>query len=216
MLLDLLFPNRCLGCHLIISGKEVVCEICFQKIRFSHFEFTEENTLTQKCRLLCPTEHAFPLIIFEKEGLSRKIIHQLKYRQRENIGEIIARWTIDKLNFKNCVPDLLVTIPIHKQKLKKRGYNQLHRFAQTLSAHYGIPHDPNVLKRNLNTGAQALKSREQRRHSHQKFSLSKKIPAQHLLLIDDVMTTGNTLADAAWELLKNEGTKISILVMAMD
>ena len=214
--LDILFPNRCLECNQIIPGKDVVCEICYQKIRFSHFEYDCDNILKQKCSLLFPAEHALPLIIFEKEGLSRKIIHQLKYGQREIIGEIIADWAIEKLNFGNDKPDLLVTIPIHQRKLKKRGYNQLHRFAEKLSGHYEIPCDHEILKRNLHTKAQALKSREQRLRSNRKFSLTKEIPGKHILLIDDVFTTGDTLSDAAWELLKNEGTKISILVMAMD
>lgn len=215
MLLDFLFPNRCLQCNQIISGEELVCEICFSQIHFTHFKFNENHLFKERCRLLFPTENAFALMYFEKGSLSQKMIHSLKYGNREKTGKILAEWTSDRIDFGNEKPDVLVSIPLHPKKLKKRGYNQLHLFTETLSEKFDIPFDHEVLKRNIHTKAQAKKNREQRLQATGKFSLNKKISGKHVLMIDDVFTTGSTMADAVWQILKNDN-KISVLVMAMD
>ncbi len=216
MILDLLFPNRCLQCNRIIGAQDLVCEICFSQIHFTHFDYHQDNALTERCRLLFPTVHAFALMQFEKESLSRKIIHTLKYGQREKAAIPLAKWTIERLDFKDEKPDLLVSIPLHQEKLRNRGYNQLHLFTEKLSKHYQIPFDHTVLKRTKNSKAQARKSRNERQNSEKKFVLNKEILGKHILLIDDVFTTGNTISDAVWELLKEPNNTISILVMAID
>ena len=216
MLLDLLFPNRCLHCNQIISKDELVCEICFSHINFLHYNFPEENELKNRCKLLFPIENAFALMQFEEEALSRKIIHQLKYRSQEKVGEILANWTIEKLRFDTDKPDVLVTVPLHPKKLKKRGYNQLHLFADTLSKHWNIPHYKEFLKRNTYQKAQATKDKSHRLETQYNFSTTENIDGKHFLLIDDVFTTGNTMSAIAWEILKNKNNKISILVMAYD
>ncbi|MGC4128614.1 MAG: double zinc ribbon domain-containing protein [Bergeyella sp.] len=216
MILDFLFPNRCLHCNRIIPGKEIVCEICMEQIHFTHLEFTSDSLLKERCLLLFPVENASALMLFEKESLSRKIIHQLKYGNREIIGKILAEWTFEKLDFGNSVPDLMVTIPLHKKKLRKRGYNQLHLFTETLSEKSGIAFDHDVLKRNFHSKAQAKKKKEDRQNTENLFSLQKPIENSHILLIDDVFTTGNTMASAVWEILKGKNNTVSILVMAMD
>ena len=157
MLLDLLFPNRCLHCNSIIPKEELICEVCTPQIKFTHYNFYEENPLKSKCKLLFPVENTFALMQFEEEGLSRKIIHQLKYRSQEKVGKVLADWTSKKVKLTDEKPDVLLTVPLHPKKLKKRGYNQLHLFADTLSQHWGIPHHKNSLKRNTYQKAQAQK-----------------------------------------------------------
>lgn len=217
MLLDLIFPNRCLHCNQIISQDEAVCELCFSQIKFLHHEFTSENPFKNSCKLLFPVENAFALMQFEKSGLSREIIHQLKYRSREKMGKIIAKWTLEKVNFKpENKPDILVTVPLHAKKLKQRGYNQLHLFAETLSKAWKIPHHKNLLIRNSYQKAQATKDKTHRAETKYSFSLTEEITEKHILLVDDVFTTGNTLSAITWEILKNPRNKISVLVMALD
>ena len=216
MILDLLFPNRCLNCNTIISKDEIVCGICMNQIEFSHHHYLENNILKERCKLLFPVENAFTLMIFKEEALSQKILHQLKYGNREIIGKTLANWTIEKLDFENQKPDLLINIPLHRKKLNKRGYNQLHLFTETLSKHFEIPYDHTVLKRNFHSKAQALRNKIQRTESQKKFSLDKPINNKHVLIIDDVFTTGNTISEAAWEVLKKGNNKVSILVMALD
>ncbi|MCX8531693.1 ComF family protein [Chryseobacterium luquanense] len=216
MILDIFFPNRCIHCNKIIDGNSLVCNLCFEQIHFTHFNFFENNYIKEKCKLLFPIENAFSLMQFEKESLSRKIIHELKYKSREKVGKVLAEWTTDHLDFKNEKPDLLVSVPLHSKKLKERGYNQLHLFTETLSKFYEIPFSHDLMKRNHYSKAQALKDKEHRLATENTFSITKKISGKHILMIDDVFTTGNTISSIAWEILKAGDNKVSVLVMAMD
>ncbi|WP_379965035.1 ComF family protein [Epilithonimonas sp. UC225_85] len=217
MLFDFLFPNRCLHCNQLIDKKHVVCEVCTDKIHFSNHQFHENNGLKEKVSLLFPVEKAFSLMMYEKESLSQKIIHQLKYNHREKIGKNLAEWTIEKVNFGEEKPDLLVTVPLHRKKLKQRGYNQLHLFGNELSRHYQIPIDHHLLTRTKHSKAQAKKGQSERLKTKNAYQLTRKINDKHILLIDDVYTTGNTSSNIAWEILRNsENVKVSLLVMAMD
>lgn len=217
LLLDLIFPNRCLHCNRIIGGNDLVCELCLDQIYFSHHHFLETNPLKERCSLLFPVENAFALMYFEQESLGRKILHQLKYGNREKVGKILAKWISEKLDFGEKKPDLLVIVPLHPKKLKERGYNQLHLFTKTLAQNFDIPFDPILIKRNFYRKAQAKKNKAQRNETENLFSVTKDISGKHILLIDDVFTTGNTISSIAWEILKSsENVKISILVMAMD
>lgn len=217
LLLNLLFPNRCLHCNRIIGSNELVCGLCLEQIRFSHHHFSESNPLKERCSLLFPVENAFALMYFEQESLGRKIVHQLKYGNREKVGKILAEWFSERIEFKENKPDLLVSVPLHRKKLKERGYNQLHLFTETLSKNFEIPYDHEVIKRHFYKKAQAKKNKVERTETENIFSLDKDIRNQHVLLIDDVFTTGNTISSIAWEILKSsENVKISVLVMAMD
>ncbi len=216
MILNLLFPNRCLRCSRIITSKEIVCELCFDQIHFTHYLFNANNLLKEKCRLLFPVENAYALMQFEEESLSREIVHQLKYGRREKIGKTLAEWVTERVDFGNDPPDFFITVPLHAKKLRKRGYNQLHLFADTLSKHYGIPCDHNLLKRNANRRAQATKDRIHRAETETLFICTREVTDKHILLVDDVFTTGNTMSSVAWEILKSGNNRISVLVMAED
>ena len=216
MILNLLFPNRCLECSKIISADELVCGICMDQILFTHHDFSESNLLKERCSLLFPLENAFALMQFEEESLSRKIVHQLKYGSREKTGKILAEWTGERIHFDDNKPDLMVSVPLHPKKLKERGYNQLHLFTETLSKKLEIPFDHQLIRRNFYQKAQAQKDKSHRAETENLFSVTQEISDKHVLLIDDVFTTGNTMSSVAWEILKAGNNKVSVLVMAVD
>ncbi|AZB18265.1 ComF family protein [Chryseobacterium indologenes] len=216
MILDLLFPNRCIHCNRMIDAELLVCDLCFDQIHFTHYNYFENNPIREKCSLLFPVENTFALIQFEKENLSRKLIHELKYKGREKVGKILAEWTTEVVDFKNRKPDLLVSVPLHPKKLRERGYNQLHLFTETLSEFYRIPFDHQLIKRNHYSKAQALKDKKHRLETVNTFSLTQSVSGQHILLIDDVFTTGNTISSIAWEILNSGNNRVSVLVMAID
>ncbi|MBS1550431.1 MAG: ComF family protein [Bacteroidetes bacterium] len=215
MILDLLFPNRCLQCNLIIDGQSLFCEDCKYQIPFTHHHFDTNNELFQRTKTLFPAESAFALMNFEQGNIAQKIIHQLKYSDREHYAKHLAKWTCERLHF-NEKPNMIVTIPLHPKKEKKRGYNQLHTYAEILSEHYEIPVNHQLLKRKFHGKAQALKDKNHRLEVVNLFSITQEIHHQHILLIDDVFTTGSTMATAAWEILQFPGNRISIVVMALD
>jgi ComF family protein len=194
----------------------LVCEICFEHIHFTHYNYFNENIIKEKCKLLFPVENAYALMQFEEKNLSRKIIHELKYRSREKTGKILADWITERLDFKNEKPDLLVSVPLHQKKEKERGYNQLHLFTEVLSRFYNIPFDHGLIKRNHYSKAQALQDKKHRLKNENVFSITRKISEKHILIIDDVFTTGNTVATIAWEILNAGDNKVSVLVMAAD
>lgn len=216
MILDLLFPNRCIECNRIIDPDLLVCDLCFSQIHFTHYAYSEHNPIKERCSLFFPVEHTFALMQFEEESLSRKIIHELKYRNREITGKVLADWTTERLDFKNEKPDLMVSIPLHPKKLRERGYNQLHVFTEALSAFYTIPFDHELLRRDHYAKAQALKDKKHRLETINTFSVTQPVTGKHILLIDDVFTTGNTISSVAWEILNSGDNKVSVLVMAMD
>lgn len=216
MILDILFPNRCIHCNRIIDPELLVCDLCFSQIHFTHYSYFENNPIKEKCRLFFPIENAFALIQFEEESLGRQVIHELKYKGRKKTGKILADWTTERLNFMEGQPDLLVSVPLHPRKLKERGYNQLHVFTETLSSFYNIPFDHQLIKRNHYSKAQALKDKKHRLESTNMFSVTQPVTGKHILLIDDVFTTGNTVSSVAWEILNAGNNKVSVLVMAED
>lgn len=214
--LDILLPNRCTRCNFIIGAEEVICEACFDKINFTHWSWTVENELSERCRLLFPVKNAWGLMVFEEKGLSREIIHDLKYRQREKVGKFLAECCAERLSFDKDKPHMIVPVPLHPRKLRERGYNQLDIFSKTLSARFKIPYEPRMLKRNFYKSAQALKDKEHRASTSGLFSLTKPITDAHVLIVDDVFTTGNTMAAAAWEFLQKGNNSVSVVVMAVD
>lgn len=212
----MLFPNRCLGCNCIIDAENVICSLCEDHISFTHHRFSQPNELLGRCKTLFPTEHAAALMAFEKEGLSRKLIHELKYRKREKVGSYLAKTASKMLDFSVIKADLIATVPLHPKKEKERGYNQLHQFANNLAHETNIPVDHQLIRRNHYKKAQALQNRAHRSDTESLFSLTKPIENQHVLLVDDVFTTGNTMATIAWEVLKAGNNKVSVLIMAVD
>ena len=87
----------------------------------------------------------------------------------EKIGKILAKWTLEKTDLKILNPDLLVTVPLHPKKMKKRGYNQLHLYTETLSQELKIPFDHTLIQRNFYKKAQAKRSRKEREETQNLF-----------------------------------------------
>lgn len=216
MILDLFFPNRCLHCNRIIESGALVCNLCFENIQFFHYNNSKNNYLLERCNLLFPAGNAYALMEFQDKSLSREIVHQLKYKRREKVGKILAEWTLDRISFDSAKPDLLISVPLHPKKKRKRGYNQLHLFTETISKKLNIPYDHEIVKRNFYKKSQTFKDKAHRAEGNNMFSLTKKVENKNVLLIDDVYTTGNTMSHLAWEILKNPTNKINILVMAVD
>lgn len=216
MILDLLFPNRCIHCNRTIGGQQIVCAFCLDKISFLHEGMAAHEELAQRCRLLFPAKNTMALMKFEAGGLSQEIIHELKYRKREKIGKTLAEWALQKLDISAVNADFIATVPLHPKKLKARGYNQLSLFASTISKATGIPYREKLIRRNFYKSAQAQKNRLARTETGQLFTVTEPVNNSHILLIDDVLTTGNTIASVAWELLRERTNTVSILVMAVD
>lgn len=217
MFLDIIFPNRCTGCGVLLDAEEIICPECLAKLSLTAWPFNSENELKARCRLNFPIENGWALMLYEKGGLSQKIIHQLKYSHREKVSNFLGEIAAFQIGHQLKEVDCIVPIPLAKTKFRKRGYNQLSGFADEISEISGLPVDNGLLCRPKGGKSQASKTQRQRLSSEDPFTINKKISDTHFLLVDDVLTTGTTLTFAAWHLLKcGENNRISIAVMAIE
>ncbi|MBU3010224.1 ComF family protein [Polaribacter vadi] len=214
------YPKLCVVCdeHLL-ENENIICTLCRHDLPLTNFNDYKNNKVTQTFYGSVTIDKGYALLFYRKEGSTLNLIHDLKYKDNENIGVFFGNWLgeILKENSEFKDVDYIIPVPLHPKKLRERGYNQVTKFGKRLNFHLNIPLIENELIRISSTKTQTFKSRFERfRNLDTKFSLSN--PSQfnnkHILLIDDVITTGATLKACAKEFQKSENCKISVLTMA--
>lgn len=186
----------------------------------SNFHFLKNNAFTDKFWGRVDLHAGAPLYFFSKESHVQNMIHQLKYGGKSEIGVILGRKFGASLARSPlfCEVDLIVPVPLHIKKERIRGYNQSAMFAQGLSESMKRPHKPDALKRVVHSQSQTKKSREERLHNvGEAFEVrdAKLMAGKHILLVDDVLTTGATLETCANKILELPDTKLSMATIAM-
>ena len=179
---------------------------------------SNSNPLVKLLQQLAPISYATSLFYFEQQGLVQQLIHQLKYMNREQLGNFFGTQLGKKLvgsSFSSC--DLVVPIPLHKRRQRQRGYNQVSKFGQQLAKQLQIEYVPQNLIRHKATKTLV------RLNTHQRAAQIKNVfsvvdlsvfTGKHLLLVDDVVTTGTTLSEAANCLLQIEDVRVSVATIA--
>lgn len=219
-LFRIFYPELCVNCENQLSKNEnTICTYCRHDLPLIRFENYTDNIIAKTFYGRVAIEKANALLYFRKTGITKKLIHDLKYKGNEEIGVFFGNWLgeIIKENNKFSDVDYLIPVPLHQKKLKKRGFNQVSKFGEKLSFHLKKPFVENILIRTSTSKTQTFKSRFERFNNiDTKFQLTDytRFKNKHLLLIDDVITTGATLEACAKELQKTEGVKVSILTMA--
>lgn len=220
-LLNLFFPKACCGCNSFLQSTEsVICTECRHEIPLTNHHESEENEITSRFYGRIPLEHASTLFYFHKKGIVQEMIHKLKYQGHEEIGETIGFWYGEELKDVEKLKDVdyIIPVPLHKKRLRNRGYNQVSKFGEALSKTLQIPFNESILKRNIYSETQSKKNILQRSAVNESvfgINFTEEFHDKHFLLIDDVITTGATLESCSRELLKIPGAKISIVCMAM-
>ena len=221
-LINVLFPKICLGCNgLLLSNEHIICTVCRHELPLTHHYLNPDNEAMKKFYGKVAIEFCCTFIYFQKKGIVQEMIHNLKYRGHQEIGTLLGEWTAEDLQ---TLPisksfDLIIPVPLHKRRLRKRGYNQVSTFGKALSKSLAIPLDENILSRIVFSKTQVKKSllgRTDFKENIFEATFTEKHHNKHFLLIDDVLTTGSTLEACSRALLKIPGTKISILCMAMS
>lgn len=166
-----------------------------------------------------PVEEATAFVQFQKRGITQELMHNLKYRGEHKISNFFGKWLGTELMEVEAYRsiDLVIPVPLHKLKLKKRGYNQVSGFAQEIAKALEIPCREDLLLKVSKTSSQVFKQRLKRFATDEVFVLSKPeaIHNKHILLVDDIVTTGATLEICAQQLLKATNVKISIATIAI-
>lgn len=221
-LLNLFFPKACVGCEKFLSENEVIiCTQCRHDIPLTNQHLHTENEAMMKFYGRLPLEHVSALMYYHKKGIVQELIHNLKYRGHQEVGNLVGEWYGNELrtceNLKTI--DAIIPIPLHRKRLKKRGYNQLTTFGKTLSKELNCPFEETILQRIQYSKTQTFKNllsrNEIKEHTFQ-ANFSDTDHNKHFLLIDDVITTGATLEAAGKALLEIPGTRLSIICMAMS
>lgn len=210
--IDLFFPKRCVSCLSVVQGEAVLCIECSSKLPYTHWKLDQENDAYHKLRNLCEIESAASLLLFHRDNATQKLMHHLKYENHPEIGIILAEKVFSNMEIPSF--DGIIPVPIHKKKLKKRGYNQVVPFAHRLSKLTQIPVIENSLIRKQNNSSQVHKSRDERLKSIKNSFEIKENLSGHYLLIDDVLTTGSTISTCINLIRAQTPAKISVLTMA--
>ncbi|MEM7548403.1 MAG: ComF family protein [Bacteroidota bacterium] len=165
-------------------------------------------------------EFFFPLFNFINKGKAQALIHKLKYKNEPEIGELLGNWLAERIKASDSLPpfDLIIPIPLHKSKERKRGYNQSAKIAKGISEKLKIPTRMNILYRISVTETQTAKSKVSRIENVRGiFSIKEKsavIKGKRILLVDDVVTTGSTVLSAYDYLKTNKAESVSIACIA--
>lgn len=225
---SLIFPNYCLCCDASLGkGEEQICTRCRYGLPKTDYHEKRENPLLQKFWGKLPVTYALAYLKFSKGGKVQKILHDLKYNANQTIGEMMGKWYGQLLveaglakpdETEEQVFDLILPIPLHKSRLRKRGFNQSDCFARGLSATTNIPWYADAVTRNKATKTQTKKGRMERWENVEHiFEIVKPelIKDKHVLLVDDVITTGSTLEACAGSILKAGAAQVSIATIAV-
>jgi ComF family protein len=219
-LLNVLFPVFCNGCsNLLLKNENVICTKCIHNLPLTHHHNIKETEIEKVFYGLIPFEFGASMLYFNKKGISQNLIHNLKYRNRQEIGTFLGNLYATELihleTFKEI--DYIIPVPLHKKRFHERGYNQVTTFCKSIENKLTIPILDDVLVKKHYLKSVTDKSKEGRlTHNKNVFSIENqdKIEGKHILIIDDVFTTGATIEACAKEILKIKNTKISILTMA--
>ena len=219
-LINLLFPRTCAACGtLLLEGEDTVCTTCRFLLPKTGYEQHSDNPLAQIFYGQMPFNAVMAEFFFSKTGKVQHLIHGLKYHHcRENgifLGQEIGKSLLQATDYQGI--EFIVPIPLHPKKEKIRGYNQSHVIAEGISEIMNIPIAENCLVRRVFTDTQTKKSREDRWQNVKDIFEVKnpeKLKGKHVLLVDDVLTTGATLLSAGKALMQVEGIKISVATAA--
>lgn len=219
-LLDLLFPQLCVACgNRMVTQEKFMCFDCWHDLPVSNFHVHPGNKLEQIFWGRVKIEFATAFFVFKKGSNYQHLIHFIKYKGMKELGfETGRRFGIDLLKSTGFASiDVIVPVPLHPKKQKLRGYNQSEWIAKGLSESMKKPVSIDNLQRNLHTSTQTRKNRYERWENVENiFEVNhpEEFEGKHILLIDDVVTTGSTLESCALKLLQIANTTVSIATLA--
>ena len=216
----MLFPELCSACgESLMANEKLICTECRFTLPYTNFHLQKDNLVAKSFWGKTDLQAAYALFYFSKGGKVQNLIHQLKYKGIKQLGNALGNMTGNQLIgneiFKTV--DIVIPVPLHKSRLRKRGYNQSGHFAAGIAEAMHLQIEQKNLVRLNATSTQTHKSRFDRfRNMQEVFSVKdpEKLKHKHILLVDDVITTGATLEACAVQLLKIEGVKLSIAAIA--
>ena len=219
-LLDLISPRPCVVCgQRLTMTEETLCTKCnFHLPRTDYQHDPYENEMAKLFWHQIPIERSAALFFYESHAETANIIYELKYKNHPEIGEAMGRMVAQEYKVSGFFDgiDIIVPVPLTRKRQRQRGYNQSIEIARGISQITQLPVCDKVVRRIAFDGSQTRKGRWERNENVEHvFELvdGAATEGKHLLLIDDVVTTGATIISCAQELIKAGDVKISVLAL---
>lgn len=218
--ISLLFPRLCFACgdHLLRNEK-IICTGCYVEIPRTNYHLSDDNPVARLFWGRCLIEKAAAFSFYTRGSRIRKLIHNLKYNGIREIGPELGRiyaLTLGSSGFTQGM-DIIIPVPLHPSRQRQRGFNQSDSIALGVSEVTGLPLFSNLVSRVSVSGTQTRRSRYERWTNVEGIFIvtdPEKVAGRHVLLVDDVITTGSTIESCAGELLKIGGVKVSVVALA--
>jgi len=218
--ISLLYPRLCYACgNSLFRHEEVLCTHCLIELPKTHFHHYPDNLIERIFWGRVPIVYATALFFFIKSGKVQHLIHQLKYKGGKEVGiytgKMLGRELVSIPEYKEI--SKIIPVPLHPRKLKKRGYNQSEQFASGLAQEMNAELDTSSFIRTVASETQTKKTRFARYENVKEIFRvihPEKLENCHILLVDDVVTTGSTLESCATVLLQVPGIRVSIAAIA--
>jgi ComF family protein len=220
--LALFFPQACLACQdSLVAGEQHLCTTCRAELPYTNYHLlpAAQNSLSRRFWGKLPVAYTLSYVRFLQHGRVQRLLHQLKYQGQQEVGKVLGQLYGAELATAGLGSefDLIVPVPLHRRKLARRGYNQADAFAQGLAITLPCPWSAAALRRTEHTASQTRKSRTERwQNVSTVFEVTnpQEVAGRHILLVDDVLTTGATLEACGAALLAAGARQVSIATIA--
>lgn len=219
-LVSIFYPRLCVGCGDALQRNEShLCLRCILHLPETNYHLSKENPLEKIFWGRAKVENVFSFLYFRKGNTVQSILHQLKYKGNKEIGAFMGEMYGKKLADAGCLADVdvIVPIPLHPKKMRLRGYNQSEWIAMGLSKGLNVPYSNDFLVRATFTETQTKKARFSRWENVKdvfQASRTDELAGKHVLVCDDVLTTGATTEAAIQKLLEVPGVRVSVVTIA--
>jgi len=218
---NLLYPAVCHICEAeLLKNEHLICTSCLHDLPVTSYHLDNENPVKKVFYGRVKIRKATALLHFRKKAGVQHLIHDLKYRGHREIGIYLGKWLGEELS---AIPewqniDVVIPVPLHKTKLKQRGFNQVEDFGKEIAKAIHAEYLDDILLKVSSTQSQTLKGRLSRWGKLEEtldIRNPEKVLNKHILIVDDLVTTGATLEACAHKLLEIPGVELSVATMAI-
>ncbi|UTA68208.1 ComF family protein [Emticicia sp. 21SJ11W-3] len=219
-LVDIIYPKTCESCgDTLLGGEKLICTKCLIDLPRTYTHLKPDVDIEKRFWGKLNVAFTISFVRFSKKGKVQRLLHQLKYKNKPELGVLLGELygrDLKAAGFDKKI-DLIIGVPMHKEKEKQRGYNQANCIAEGLSNALGVPYDTAVAKKLISTTTQTNKSRFERFTNAQNvFDIddTEKIKGKRIAIVDDVLTTGATIESFGQSLLNGGCSEIAIITIA--